>query len=369
MNVLRHVVFVTLLALATTVIADDSYDDLASSIEEKNFTSAEKKHFIDATRKFFKYEISDSFISRSTTAWLDNDHIVFSARQLPGWKARFDEPSRIVSFNVTTGKYSDSGYKGKQVCMSHLGEMLVRLGGNENLTRNNPEEYQWLFGKWGSELTYLQWEYASFVPNYLCRFRAFRTEIESLHSDDQKRHFYRDTPLLPEHGLIREAVIRNGNSESSSVYLIAPDNQSKYLGINAPSRSFLNFFPWLNAYFETASITKGPKTWHPSGEITNYPPPRLLAFWHSTSTTTSISGTLTKKGMLWDVHMQKDFWRKQGLYLETKEGLLRIEEGQGISPIVSPDGCRIIDSVVRGDLYKTFRQLDTWLVIDLCKEK
>lgn len=80
-------------------------------------------------------------------------------------------------------------------------------------------------------------------------------------------------------------------------------------------------------------------------------------------------GVLTKAGMLWDVRQGYRDWKKQGLYLDSPEGLLRIEKGSGMHSVSSPNGCRIVDSVLRGDPYANSSQIYTWLVIDICEPK
>ena len=108
------------------IAAEDPLEELRGSSNSHEFTKAERKYFIDTPNKFKKCEISREFKSRSIVVWLDNDHIVFSARKYPDWEAQPEEQSHITSLNIVTGKFTDSGYRGRLMCLNHLGDMLIR---------------------------------------------------------------------------------------------------------------------------------------------------------------------------------------------------------------------------------------------------
>lgn len=361
--------FLTALIPSKFAFATDSFEDLADSVFSKEFTQSEKKFFIDSTDLFQKYELQNNIKVRSIIAWADNDHIVFSARKLPSWEAKPMEPSRIVSMNIVTGEYSDSGYRGRLLCLNHLGDMLVRLGGDEEITSLSSEKYEWLSGRWGENLYPIDRPSSSFIPNYLCRFSPYVNLQNKNQTDPSSEKIKQEIPLLPEHGHLIEKIKYTNNSERHPVYLIKPDGNSFQVSEKIPSHADFYFNPWMNTYFEKSPLRYHPRTFSPSGEFSQISIPRLLAYWSERNSSMSAGGVLTKAGMLWDVHQGYGDWKKQGLYLDTTEGLLRVEVGRGTNATVSPNGCRVIDSVIRENPYGKLPHIYTWLVIDLCKTK
>lgn len=368
-----QLIFFLMIFISQRVSADDVFADLSGSAASYNFTQAERKYFIDAPDRFQKYEISDEFRSRSAIQWLDNNHIVFSAQKLPGWEAKSDEPLRIISLNVVTGKFTDSGYRGKLICLNHLGDMMVRRGQPEHYHSSRGENFQWLVGKWGSELTPTPWLPSSFIPNFTCKFAPIGDRIHYIDPNRFSNDLHRDFPLLPEHGFLRETVKFIDGKETHPVHLIRPGEAPKLVAHRMPTNSIFFFLPWLNAYFEQSTIHASPKILYPSGEISVLSQAKLLQYWATSSPPPyidiSMKGILTKAGLLWDVHQTYKFWRKQGLYLETTEGLIRIEEGQGVDAIVSPDGCRVMDSIARKNLFLNPGKRDIFMIIDVCQVK
>lgn len=353
----------------STALAEASFGDLEGSVASSEFTHAERRYFTDATNRFQKFEIQNEFKARSIIAWLDNDHIVFSARKFPGWKAKPHESSRIIALNVVTGEYIDSGYRGRLFCLNHLGDLMIRQGGDEAIVYSSTEKYQWLVGKWGHELSYTQHPLKPFIPNYLCRFSSSENIIYSEENEKSSSEIQRKIPLLPEHGYLHEDIKYSSNGEIRSVRMVTPDGDSTLVSRRAPQPLFFYFLPWSNEYFEKLALRHEPRIFHPTSGFSSIPVPKLLEYWSSNSLSTAAGATRTKAGMLWDVHQANGFWKKQGFYLDTLEGLLRIESGRGVYAIVSPNGCRIVDSVVRGDPYRKGPAAHTWLVIDICNLK
>ncbi len=355
--------------VSSAATAEESFGDLEGSTASKEFTPAERRHFTEALDRYQKYEISNEFKARSITAWLDNDHIVFSARRFPGWEAKPHEPSRIISLNVVTGDFVDSGYRGRLYCLNHLGDMMIRLGGDEAIMYSSTEKYQWLLGKWGGELSYKQRPNGSIVPNYLCQFFSFKDQISSHEMPGETAGIRKRIPLLPEHGYLKEDIRHTNDDEFRIVHHLKPDGSANPVSGAAPQPTFFHFQPWANEYFERGTLTSAPRSFNPSRGFSYIPIPVLLQHWSLNSPVTTASVTATKAGMLWDVHQGKGFWKKQGLYLSTAEGLLKIESGRGVYALTSPNGCRIIDSVVRGNPYQNDSNPYTWLIIDVCKLK
>jgi hypothetical protein len=72
-------------------------------------------------------------------------------------------------------------------------------------------------------------------------------------------------------------------------------------------------------------------------------------------------------GVLWAFAARTGYWRKQGMYLQADEGLLRIDEG--INPVrieVSPDGCRVASFNRKWDASRPGGPPFRLVVIDLC---
>ena len=349
--------------------AQESFSDLEGSVASKEFTQAERRYFTEALDRYQKYELRGDFKIRSNIAWLDNDHIVFSARKLPDWEATGDEHSRVIAMNVITGKYRDTGYRGRLMCLNHLGDLMIRQGGNEVIVNSSSVRYEWLIGKWGEALSSVpRPENSRFMP-YLCRFSPYGDQIYTTPKEKLTADMHREIPLLPGHGYLRETVEYVGDKATHPVYYVKADGNIRYVADKIPLYSDFHFYPWLNAYYERSPLIYGPRVFYTSGEFRAIPIPKLLKYGSANSSAMSAAGVLTKAGMLWDVHQGRGHWKKQGFYLDSPSGLLRIEEGSGVRSIISPDGCRIMDSVLRGDPYKTLPQTYTWLVIDICTEK
>lgn len=174
--------------------------------------------------------------------------------------------------------------------------------------------------------------------------------------------------LLPNHGYLQSQNGNQGFPKIEDVYHIKADNSMKKVSERFPLHDDFYFYPWLNAYFEKSSLRRGPRIFYPWGSFSDVEIPNLFSEWLISSPSTSIGGVMTRAGMLWDVHQDQGDWKKQGLFLATSNGLLRIEEGSGIYSIVSPNGCRVVDNVLRGDPYRPAQHTYIWLVIDVCQE-
>lgn len=334
---------------------------------ETDFSAEEKKLFKDALHKFKKYELKKIFTVVSVIQWLDNDHIVFSTRRLPGWEAALDEPSRIVTLNVTDNTYVVSSYTGKLFCLNHQGDMLVRRGGLEILRMSQDITYEWLAGKWGNELTHISQPPNSFISNYLCQFLPSSDTLPTEDKNKQIDSGSRQMMLLPGHGYLKNFLADRHYMSSGPVYHVKDDSSQQRVSDRYPFFMDFYFYPWLNAYFEKASLKAGPRIFYPSGLFSNVAIPKLFADWLVTSPATAIGGVLTKAGMVWDAHQDRGAWKKQGIFLDSENGLIRIEEGSGTYSIVSPNGCRVIDNIVRGDPYRFLPQVNIWMVIDICE--
>jgi hypothetical protein len=368
---MKLLVLVALTAVFTFCSAaetEESFSDLEGSAASKEFTPAERKYFTEALDRYKKYELHDDFNIRSNIAWLDNDHIVFSARKLPGWEAVGVEHSRIIAMNVVTGKYKDTGYRGRLMCLNHLGDMMVRRGGDEIIPNLMTVNYEWLVGRWGEPLRTIEKKLATFVPNYLCKFSPYGDPIYTTPHEKITTDMHRILPLLQEHGYFKESVKFTENQKIHLVHFFKADGSTNFVSNKIPSHGNFYFAPWMNAYFEPSPIGYEPRIFHPSGYFTPLPTPKLLEYWTNRSPAMVATGTPTKAGVLWDVHQDFGYWKKQGLYLSTSERLLRVDRGRGSGQLVSPNGCKVLDTVTRDDPFSKISNNNILLIIDLCKE-
>jgi hypothetical protein len=48
---------------------------------------------------------------------------------------------------------------------------------------------------------------------------------------------------------------------------------------------------------------------------------------------------------------------------------MRVDIGVGADSIVSPDGCKVMDVILREDPFGKFPRAYVWLIVDFCKGK
>jgi hypothetical protein len=152
-----------MLAAALPVTAED-ITSLVNSARSFHLTPEEKALFVEAIDRFKKYEIPKN-IEINASFWLDNERLVFSSRKYPGWEAKPDEMSRVISYNVKTGEITDSGYRGVVICINHLGDILLAQSEKESGRAVTYKEYRWLAGKWGQALEPIKYFAHSFIPH------------------------------------------------------------------------------------------------------------------------------------------------------------------------------------------------------------
>lgn len=326
----------------------------------------ESAEFVEASDRFKKYEIPKE-IKGGPAFWLDNDRLVFASRAHNGWRAKKLEPSRIVSYNVVTGEIVDSGYRGQVNCLNHLGEILIDQVDNEDgYYRLN--ERRWFYGKWGQPLQ--RTEYVAnwpFLP-YLCDFNVLRNPTYRSTPGPIRKDSIRYTPLLPQHGVLKETEFADDGSDINKIYLLKPDGQSALIATKQLNTYHFVYQPWNDTYFEVEVLPDEPRTFSPSGVVTSHSIPRLFQYWQKTNYW-SIAAYPSRPGIVWAVQQPTGFWRKQGLFLQTREDLLRIEKGKPAGfHQSSPDGCKISSSVYREDPDGPDWRKTTDIVIDLCKE-
>jgi hypothetical protein len=58
--------------------------------------------------------------------WVDNHRVIYTIRKFNGWEARTDERSKIIIYDVDTGKVEETPYRGNLWCYGTDGQMLVQ---------------------------------------------------------------------------------------------------------------------------------------------------------------------------------------------------------------------------------------------------
>lgn len=364
---LQRVLALIFIHLAWSVHAED-ITELVRGATSAYFTPAEKARFTEATDRFKKYEIPKN-IEINSVNWLDNEHLVFSSRKYPGWQAKPDEMSRVITYNVKTGAIADSGYRGVAMCLNHLGDLLLAQSDKESRPEVRLMEYKWVAGKWGQTLEPIDRPRYSMIANHLCQFLPEGDPIFAVPPEKQPPGFSKVMPLLPEHGVLETTVIRNKHGEiQDQLHLIKPNGERLLISNLGLNHYHFNYLPWKEAYLET-EVTPGiPRLFLPSGEVGSPIIPTLFKAWHR-----SIDGRAasyaSRVGMLWGVQQHGYYWRKQGIFLQTNERLLRIEAGRHSGPIeISPDGCMVQAQVTRDNAFKPAMGSAIRVVINVCKE-
>lgn len=329
-------------------------------------TSNDSFPFVEALDRFKKYDIPQGVIGNESY-WLDDERLLFPSRQYPGWKAGRDEPSRIISYNVITGEIVDSGYRGRVFCLNHLGDILIAQSDKGTGNALKLKEYQWLAGKWGQPLRRIDYlENSAFAP-YHCSFIPHGDPIYGYPPEELKPDAAKVTPLMPQHGVIKETVVRINGQLQDRVVLIKPNGESVQMTNRRPNHFHFTYQPWNETYFEVNTAPVEPRSFSPSGKVISHPIPDVFLDWQKTLHA-SVASYPSRVGIVWNIQQGRQSWRKQGIYLQTGKSLLRIEEGKPSSFLKSsPNGCRIHAAGVRGDPYSlNSKPFD--IVIDLCKE-
>lgn len=366
-NWLRSVLVFFSMSFVCATHAED-ITALVTGATSAYFTPAEKERFTEASDRFKKYEIPKS-IEINAINWLDNEHLVFSSRKYPGWEAKRDEMSRVITYNIKTGAITDSGYRGIAMCLNHIGDLLLAQSDRESHPEVRLAEYQWLAGKWGEALEPIHYPKYSSIANHLCRLLPEGDPIFAIPPEKQPPGFAHVMPLLPEHGALETTVIRNKQGQTQDqLKLIKPNGERLLISNRGLNDFYFIYLPWKDAYLETEVTPDVPRLFFPSGEVSSPIVPALFKAWYM-AIDGRATGYVTRVGMLWGVQQHDHFWRKQGIYLQTQKGLLRIESGRHEGPIkISPDGCMVQARVTRDNSFKPAMRAAIRLVINVCKE-
>jgi hypothetical protein len=343
------------------------YADLLSSAEVNDITWQERKYITDALDEFPKKWVLNNLDMVSGPRWLDDHHVAVSTRSYPGWVAEANEPPRIISINIDTLDITDLGYRGKLECLNHKGDLMISLDPEPAKGIRLRDGLNWYIGTWGQPLQKIKWEGSHFVPKYLCRYFPYGDLIHGGDWESLPIGAHQIFPLLPEHGVLKESITLKNNYPYYQLEILKTDGTAVIMNISKPVDDYFEYQPWDSSYFYT-KVAKNPSvTIYPTGKYLIHHPPRLIKFW-TEYRISEADAHGTKLGVLWVLASFSTKWRKHGLYLETKNGLLRVEEGQGgFKTVISPNGCRVLTFVERGDTTAKKRTGPMgYMLIDLC---
>lgn len=364
-RVMRMPVLAILLCAGLASAHAEDFGELEGSEHSPTFTAAERKHFIDAVARFKKHEVPFKYFDGSPF-WLDDEHLVFSSREYPGWTAQANEPPRIIVYNVNSGETDDSGYRGRLDCLNHLGDFMLRLPTKREGLSFAPENFRWFIGRWGQppqEITYNPW---ASVPNFLCRYAPSDDVFFRNTQEELPRMATQMMPLLLGHGSLRVTVVREGEGMVRCLHLVKTDGTTVLVRNSRLRPHSLVFHPWSEAYFENGTTAKLPSAITPSGEQMAFSMPRLLRFWKSRNVARGgVFGS--REGVLWAVQKSRGLWRKQGVYLDTGRELFRVSDVSVTGGIItSPNGCKVFWGAYLGDSFN-FESKRQIVVTDICK--
>ena len=373
---LRIIFLISLLFYTSNLLSQErlwseDYSDLISSKGAANATEEERKYFTEELDRFKKHWLRKDFNFQSDLLWLNDKEIAFSTLSYPGWEGSNKDAPRIVSLNIDTGEVKDSSYRGELVCLNHKRDLMVRF--NPSPEKSLPfEGGEWLVGKWGEQLRQVERKTEHYIPNYLCQFYPKANSYKIINSNEAPLEMSRIVPLLPEHGNLYEVGFTlQGTPKKDTVTLselVMPDDEKVGLLTSSVSKEYFNYQAWDESYFDTRIAYQSSITLYPSGKVTYHKPPKLISFWQREKVAIYAAYS-TRLGILWAPNNIESAWQKYGIYLETENKLIKIEEGRvGPNSVISPNGCRFLAYIRRGDQRaKFFVARSGYMVIDLCK--
>jgi hypothetical protein len=312
-------------------------------------TAEDRTQFTDELDKYPRKILPDVKWSQTVFGWVDNTHIALSVRETPdGWKAKDGELARIIIIDTDTNAITDSPYRGELMCLTQ-GKMVVRQPLDGQSMLNHRKDDLFLSGVWGQELKPMEWKNGDFLAQWSCERQPYRTSIRTnLEVQDRK--------LLPGHGTLRfpSQWSMTGNPKDLPPVEWLDDsgkviNRWSSSSLGVPLVDSLIYLPWLDSYWN--STANGSTMFRPMDNIESQAKPKLLIWWENNNVGGG-GARFVKGGALWDFMGKVEYWRRQGLYMQSANGLIRVDDGQWrISKYlhVSPDGCRIVASRLTGD--------------------
>lgn len=319
----------------------------------EEITAEDRAQFTESLDRYPRKDLPRVKWSQTAFAWIDNTHVALSVRETPdGWKAKDGELARIIVIDTDTNTITDSPYRGELMCFSYvLGRVVVRQPIDGKSMLNHRKDDIFLSGKWGQGLHSLEWKNGDFLAQWSCERLPYVTALNSnIDVADRK--------LLPGHGTLRYPRDLTVSPTNHPVTEWLDDNGEvierwNYRDAWKPPIESFYFLPWENAYW--SSTTRTSAIYRTKGEIELLPRPNLLLWWGSNNVGTG-NAWRVRPGNVWTFKGLVGYWRRQGLYMQSEAGLIRVDDGEWSIPdalSVSPNGCRIVASRIAGDPTRT----------------
>ncbi len=306
------------------------------------------------------------------SAWLDERHVLLSARVLPGWSAAEEDLSRIVVLDTETGAFEDTAYRGELLCYTPE-RMVIRahwwVGGSPTDEKNRGNHFA--AGKFGGELSPFTWPKGHFLSKATCEHYPYVTRL----SDEL---IFSDEPLRPGNPIIRmRRYFGDEQLDTRGYWLI--DAQGRELNYirsdqgSSPLSGRTTYLPWLDAHIASEAYPRVTQIIGRDGQVTVYRAPRFLIDWAARFIGTGV-GFMTRGGMVWEMRPKTGFFKLQGLYLQRPDGkVLRIDDGYALDwKSVSPSGCKMLIGRWEGDTSHLISAQErgartNHIVIDICE--
>lgn len=285
--------------------------------------------------------------------WLDNHRLIYTVRQINDWQAKKEERSKIIIFDVDTGKVEETPYRGDLKCFGPEGQMLVQdypvplpaylLPGD---TKQDAQVY--LSGNLGDTLTRFKrdMEHGGVLDPYACQFY-----------NNHEHGFGPDYMLIRLRRSDGNQYISPLAHPDSKLYMVSPE------GINLWSieddklctHRGGRYLPWLNRYFFGVSwgnvapgcmdLNKNSLLFSTQG-VELKPLPKLIQEIRRPGRHVGGYGAAywARPGMYVTVQFSDGF---DGLYWQDEKSgqLKRVLKNSWGLDILSPDGCRNLVTV------------------------
>jgi hypothetical protein len=296
--------------------------------------------------------------------WVDNHRLIYTVRKLGDWEARDDERSKIIIYDVDTGKIEETPYRGNLWCLGTDGQILIQDYALPDVAHVQPGDTRddtqyFLSGTLGQPLTrFKRPKEHGMLDSFSCQFYA------SYDNNFGRNHYLRR--LRPVDGVLDVA---NYSAADSKVRLLDPDGKERW---SIDTDKFCNRFgspiylPWAKRYFVASAFgnivpgcpnaNKNSWLFSPSG-IETKPLPKLVEEARKYPNGLAQDGMTywARPGMF--VLIQLSAGVLDGLYwVDEKAGKLKrvLKKPRGLD-YLSPNGCR------------NFVLANLPLVIELCK--
>ena len=300
--------------------------------------------------------------------WMDDHRVTVTTRELKGvWKVRSSDYSKIIVFNVETGKISDGpGKLGNLECYSKDSMVISQPSPPDKLTADPLREFV-AVGPPSQEIIW-QPKFEAGTPYELSYVNCNYTKSERLLDGNP----YRIVPLLPADGeLLVPAEVNRRNPNTSIAYRLMREGklitENFDLENGLPSIDSFLYLPWKNAYFDLRKKGGASSYIFRDGRRERISLPPELSTSPNMDRYAIAYPIPTKAGVVWWTKGTASGLVVSEMFLAHGDGNLTSIESFEIAemPKVSPGGCRIF--YLRAETNET-SSLRNWIptVLSVC---